>query len=114
MSISRHLPYGEIMPGWNKRKHQLFSSTGKMIEQTPNEPTTKEQLRMRQIELFDSTQTQIIENLQKKILELSENGRDAGEILNLTLAVKEHISIIESSNGIYPMYSLGETDGFLQ
>jgi hypothetical protein len=96
MNFSRYLPYGQIMP-----------------EPHTSEPTAKEQLRMRQIELFDSNQTQIIENLQKSLLELSESGaRYSTEILNLTLAIKENVNIIESSNGIYPMYAVGESEEY--
>jgi hypothetical protein len=104
MDSYRRIPYGQIMPRFTRQK-QLLDSTGNMIEPEQDEPTTKEQLRMRQIEIFDSVQTQIIENLQKRLLEMSEGSiRDANEILNLTLAIKENIGIIENSNSIYPMY----------
>ena len=84
------------------RKSHLLDANGDKIESGQEEPSLEESLKMSRQNIFDAKQRKIIEELQQNILDKIEAGKiDVSEMLELSGALRTHVSVIQDSYEIY-------------
>jgi hypothetical protein len=94
-----HIP---DITGFFINKKSLLDAKGKPLAPPSEEPTLEAALTKTKLCIFKSTQVNIIEKMQARLVQMVDKENDPEDLLTLSEAMRSSMRVLEDAEDIYP------------